>query len=79
MFFSMPVCRKPMPGRMLFTVSPSHSTIRRSTPWVEGCWGPMLMTRVSSLRSACSRAIWSKSPPPMAVYTVPTASSSGEA
>ena len=55
MFFSMPVCRKPMPGRMLVTVSPSHSRISRSTPWVDGCCGPMLMTRVSSPRSACSR------------------------
>ena len=34
--------------------SPSSSVTRRSTPWVEGCWGPRLMTigsRVPGSRS----------------------------
>ena len=30
------------------TNSPSSSSMSRSTPWVEGCWGPMLMIIVSS-------------------------------
>ena len=63
MFFSMPVCRNPMAGRMWVTVSPSISRMRRSTPWVEGCCGPMLTTIVSSPRSACSAAICAQSPP----------------
>ena len=37
MFFSMPVCRYPMPARPSVTCSPSSSRMRRSTPWVEGC------------------------------------------
>ena len=37
-----------MIGFVLSTVSPSSSIISRSTPWVDGCWGPMLMIIVSS-------------------------------
>ena len=37
-----------MPQRASVTVSPSSSRISRSTPWVEGCWGPMLTTTRSS-------------------------------
>src|SRR5687768_3850484 len=37
-----------MPQRASVTVSPSSSRIGRSTPWVEGCWGPMLTTTRSS-------------------------------
>src|SRR5512139_1752109 len=29
------------------TVSPSRRSFRRSTPWVAGCWGPMLMSSIS--------------------------------
>ena len=36
-----------MIGVHLITVSPSSSISRRSTPWVEGCCGPMLMIIVS--------------------------------
>ena len=32
-----------MIGLQRVTVSPSSSSSSRSTPWVEGCWGPMLM------------------------------------
>ena len=39
--FSMPVCRKPMSGAALRMVSPSSSSTMRSTPWVDGCCGPM--------------------------------------
>src|SRR5579863_7057116 len=37
----MPVCRKPMSGAAERIVSPSSSSTMRSTPWVEGCCGPM--------------------------------------
>src|SRR5436309_15975824 len=30
-----------------FTVSPSRTSLRRSTPWVLGCCGPMLMSIIS--------------------------------
>src|SRR5215831_16593753 len=35
-----------MTGLSDTTVSPSSSMTRRSTPWVDGCCGPMLMVRV---------------------------------
>src|SRR6266516_41053 len=37
-----------MTGRHDTTYSPSSSRTSRSTPWVEGCCGPMLMIMVSS-------------------------------
>ena len=37
----------PITGLHRMTVSPSSSKSRRSTPWVEGCCGPMLMIIVS--------------------------------
>ncbi len=37
-----------MTGLVRSTVSPSSSSMSRSTPWVDGCWGPMLMIMVSS-------------------------------
>ena len=49
------------------TSSPLSSTTSRSTPWVEGCWGPMLMIITSSWPSAAALAVTSaQSPPPMA-------------
>ena len=33
-----------MPHRASVTDSPSSSRISRSTPWVDGCCGPMLTT-----------------------------------
>src|SRR5688572_11511665 len=48
--FSMPVCRYPMIGLDRKTVSPSSSNMSRSTPWVDGCDGPMLMIMRSSSR-----------------------------
>src|SRR4051812_31564782 len=48
----MPVWRYPTTGRTEITFSPSSSRTIRSTPWVEGCWGPMLMNMVSSRMSA---------------------------
>jgi len=30
-------------GWALVTISPSAVTATRSTPWVDGCWGPRLM------------------------------------
>src|SRR5579884_890435 len=38
-----------MTGRQLTTSSPSTVSSRRSTPWVDGCCGPMLM---------CSSSRW---------------------
>ena len=37
-----------MIGLVRTTVSPWSSSMSRSTPWVDGCWGPMLMIIVSS-------------------------------
>ena len=42
-----------MTGLVRSTVSPSSSSMSRSTPWVEGCWGPMLMIIVSSSDARC--------------------------
>src|SRR6516225_12242082 len=36
-----------MMGLASTMVSPSSSSATRSTPWVEGCWGPMLRVIVS--------------------------------
>ena len=47
--------------RALVTVSPSSSSTRRSTPCVDGCCGPMLMTMRSS--PAVWSIISSQSPP----------------
>ncbi len=45
------------------TVSPSISRMSRSTPWVDGCCGPMLrMIRSSSAKSASANTV-SQSPP----------------
>ena len=44
-----------MIGFVRSTVSPSSSIISRSTPWVDGCWGPMLMIIVSSPDTSMSR------------------------
>src|SRR4030067_448190 len=57
MFFSTPVCRKPISGMQVMTRSPSSSRIRRSTPCVEGCCGPILRMTVSPL-SARSETRW---------------------
>src|SRR6266516_6961307 len=46
-----------MTGRHDTTYSPSSSRTSRSTPWVEGCCGPMLMIMVSS------RTGWTLIPP----------------
>src|SRR4051794_17190512 len=43
-----------MTGLVRSTVSPSSSSMRRSTPWVDGCWGPMLMIMVSSSETSMS-------------------------
>ena len=62
-FFSMPVCRYPITERACWTVSPSSSSTSRSTPCVDGCWGPMLMT----MRSSCSSSINESQSPPVTV------------
>jgi hypothetical protein len=52
-----------MPARASVTVSPSISRMSRSTPWVEGCWGPMLTTMRSSLSEVASSTRSFQSPP----------------
>ena len=56
--------RNVMPARASVTVSPSSSSTRRSTPCVEGFWGPMLTTMRSAPSVATSLTISSQSPPP---------------
>src|SRR5580658_5248065 len=52
----MPVWRKPMSGAAERIVSPSSSSTMRSTPWVEGCCGPMfsVMRRGAEGVAGCS-------------------------
>src|SRR5258708_7170657 len=45
------------------TFSPSSFRITRSTPWVEGCCGPMLRTN-----SVESRKVWSGIPASLAAF-----------
>src|SRR5579883_385843 len=45
-----------MSGTHFTTVSPSSSISRRSTPWVDGCCGPMLRTM-----RRCPVAVWTVS------------------
>ena len=52
--FSIPVWRYPITGLHRLIISPSNSSCRRSTPWVEGCWGPMLMIIRSSSETSSS-------------------------
>src|SRR5260221_4428234 len=44
----MPVCKYPMSTSALTIIPPSSSRSTRSTPCVDGCWGPMLRTMVCS-------------------------------
>src|SRR5271157_2025831 len=46
-----------MSGTALTTFSPSSSRSTRSTPWVEGCCGPMLRTIVLVVPSAVSTVV----------------------
>ena len=52
-----------MPQRASVTISPSSSRISRSTPWVEGCCGPMLTTTRSSGASPSASVTESQSWP----------------
>ena len=59
-----------MIGLQRVTVSPSSSSSSRSTPCVDGCWGPMLMIMRSGAEGS---AVWasdslsrSTGPPPRA-------------
>ncbi len=52
-----------MPARASVTVSPSISRMRRSTPWVDGCCGPMLTTMRSSPSEVASSTRSFQSPP----------------
>ena len=61
-----------MTGLVRSTVSPSSSSINRSTPWVEGCWGPMLMIMVSSSDRSTSMSEGSTATPSGSRSTAPT-------
>src|SRR5947207_5430959 len=52
-----------MPQRASVTVSPSSSRTSRSTPWVDGCCGPMLTTMRSSAIGSPPPSTSSQSPP----------------
>src|SRR6201999_1368365 len=65
-----------MPTRHSVTVSPSRVRISRSTPCVDGCCGPMLMTmcQVPGVSAAWSAAATSSSQSwPETLYTRPSA------
>src|SRR4051794_2502195 len=59
-----------MIGTTSFTISPSSVVSRRSTPWVAGWWGPMLIVK-SSVCSSISVPYTgsSGSPPRRAIVT----------
>src|SRR5512133_1717573 len=62
-----------MPQRASVTVSPSSSRMSRSTPWVDGCCGPMLTTMRSSCRAVASSIRSSQSPPEVLTMKPPSA------
>src|SRR5664280_1158681 len=68
-----------MTGFVRSTVSPSSSNIRRSTPWVEGCCGPMLMIMVSSSVRSTSMSEGSMATPSGSRSTAPTSRRSSPA
>src|SRR5437763_5451229 len=63
-----------MIGLARSTVSPSSSIMIRSTPWVDGCWGPMLMIIVSSSPTSMSMSPASRAVAPSAARTMPPSS-----
>src|SRR5829696_1951692 len=52
--FSTPRCRYPMMHSVPITFSPSSFRMTRSTPWVEGCCGPILSTNSVASRNVDS-------------------------
>ena len=68
-----------MPARASVTVSPSSSRMRRSTPCVDGCWGPMLTTIRSSWSAVASSTRSFQSPPETLKTGTPSTPSSTEA
>ncbi len=68
-----------MPHRASVTVSPSSSRISRSTPWVDGCCGPMLTTTRSSATSSLSPWVMESQSCPVTVKTRPSLVSAGPA
>src|SRR5215469_1002215 len=46
-----------MSGSAATTVSPSSSSKTRNTPWVDGCWGPILRTIVFVVPTAVSTVV----------------------
>src|SRR5579871_4616229 len=53
--FSTPRCRYPITHSSPITFSPSSRKMTRSTPWVAGCCGPILMTSSFASRNVSSR------------------------
>ena len=61
-----------MPQRASVTVSPSSSRISRSTPWVDGCCGPMLTT-TRSVDVVLEPEVMESQSWPVTVKTLPSA------
>src|SRR6266540_654577 len=59
--FSIERCRYPTSGIAFFRTSPSVSTMKLMTPWVDGCCGPKLRTISSLSRSTRRRMSFSMS------------------
>src|ERR1035441_1444763 len=57
--FSTPRCRYPMTQSVPSTFSPSSLRMTRSTPWVDGCCGPILSTSSVESRNVASGILMS--------------------
>ena len=55
--FSIPVCRYPISGVALITVSPSSTSSSRNTPCVDGCCGPIDIVICVSASGSVFRSI----------------------
>src|SRR6476619_6875997 len=65
-----------MPARVSVVAVSLSSRMRRSTPCVDGCWGPMLTTMRSSWRDVASSMRSSQSPPEVLRMKAPSAADS---
>ena len=54
-----------MSGMASFITSPSARTTKRSTPWVEGCCGPMLSVMSSVTKPPSSVSRWTSTSNPV--------------
>src|ERR1035441_7526436 len=70
--FSTPRWRYPMTQSVPSTFSPSSLRITRSTPWVEGCCGPILSTNSVESRNVASGILMSLAALDTEVFPNPT-------